>query len=585
MTAHDTISSSSPATSNSDPLHTLLECASQPLLAVDAFGTTLIANRVARQLLRCDPGTHLKSSIPEIWPRVSAVLQYGLPHADVPVRVGDHPFSARIEPVLTDGETTGAVCVFRDDATPREVADKMQAYHDLTRELNAIIDSSSEGLCICDDRGTVLRINRTSARFYNMNASEIVGRSVVDLEKAGLIDRSAAKEVIQSGKVCNLFQQRGARKLMVTAMPVYDGTGALARVVVSERDITEIDELRHELEEEQAMKDRLRLQMLDLQKVSVKGRQLIAKTPCMVKVLSQAIRVSGVNSTVLVLGESGVGKGVIAELIHKNSSRSEKPLIKINCGAIPETLVESELFGYEKGAFTGAQGSKPGYLEMADGGILFLDEIAELPLSSQVKLLRFLEDGEIMRLGGTKPKRVDVRIIAATHRDLQAMVEQGKFRFDLFYRLNVIPIQVPALRDRKDCLLPMIRHYMKQFGEQAKVQKRLSRAATDALLAYGYPGNVRELMNLCERLVVMSEGETIDLPDLPSHLVSRPGPGKAATVEAWPAQMSLDQIMESVERELLVQGVQRHRNQARLAEALGVNQSTVTRKLRRYGIR
>ena len=257
-------------------LHTLLESARQPLMAVDAFGVILVANRAVRQLLQCDAGTHLKTAIAEIWPQVSAILQYGLVHAGVPVQVGAKSFLVSAEPVFTEGETTGAICVFDEHANPHETSAKMEAYHDLTRELNAIIDSSSEGLCICDAKGTVLRINRTSARFYKMNASEVVGRTVMELEEEGLIDRSAAREVIQSGQTCHLLQQRGTHKLMVTGTPVYDSAGVLTRVVVSERDITEIDELRHKLEEEQAIQDRLRLQMLDLHKVNVKGRQLIA---------------------------------------------------------------------------------------------------------------------------------------------------------------------------------------------------------------------------------------------------------------------------------------------------------------------
>lgn len=222
---------------------------------------------------------------------------------------------------------------------------------------------------------------------------------------------------------------------------------------------------------------------------------------------------------------------------------------------------------------------------MADGGILFLDEIAELPLSSQVKLLHFLEDGQIKRLGGTKSTAVDVRIIAATHRDLEGMVREGSFRVDLYYRLNVIPIQVPALRERPECIFPMINHYMDYFCESARLKKRISRDALEILLAYDYPGNVRELKNLCERLVVMSESDVIGVADLPGHLVNRPDLDKEGTSDVWPSQMSLEQIMESVERGVLVRAWRRYENQARLAEGLGVNQSTITRKFRRYGIK
>jgi transcriptional regulator with PAS, ATPase and Fis domain len=321
---------------------------------------------------------------------------------------------------------------------------------------------------------------------------------------------------------------------------------------------------------------------MEMQEEHLESHQLIARSPCMLKALRQALKVSKVESSVLILGESGVGKGLFADVIHKNSGRTGKPLIKINCGAIPESLIESELFGYEKGAFTGAQsGGKPGHLELADGGTLFLDEIAELPLSSQVKLLRFLEDGRVTRLGSTKSRTVDVRILAATNRNLEEMVGQGKFRLDLFYRLKVIPIHVPSVRERKECILPLINHYVGLFAEKNSVKKRLSRAALDALLSYSYPGNVRELMNICERLVVMSETEIIDLQDLPSEMVGRSTESQAPSL-SWPEEMSLQQALDSAEKSLLIRAMSRHGNQCRMAEALGVNQSTIARKMKKH---
>jgi transcriptional regulator with PAS, ATPase and Fis domain len=304
----------------------------------------------------------------------------------------------------------------------------------------------------------------------------------------------------------------------------------------------------------------------------------------MIKALRQATKVASADSSVLILGESGVGKGVIADMIHHNSRRADRPLIKINCGAIPESLIEAELFGYEKGAFTGAStAGKPGQFELAHEGILFLDEVAELPLSAQVKLLRFLEDGRITRLGGTEQRKVDVRVLAATHRDLEEMVERGTFRLDLYYRLNVIPIHVPAVRERRDCLVPLIRHYMDHFSKVNKTQKRLTRAALDALAGYSFPGNVRELMNICERLVVMSETEVVDISDLPAQVAGRTKAGMPEDLD-WPETMSLQQALESVERTLLSRARQRYRSQASIAEALGVNQSTVARKLKRYDL-
>jgi PAS domain S-box-containing protein len=465
-----------------------------------------------------------------------------------------------------------------------EMARQMRAFQDLTRELDAIIDSSSDGLWICDANARVTRINPASERINNIRASEVVGRTMQELLDQGFIDRSAALEALTTGTVVSQLQNREGRKLISTGTPVFDANGAVIRVVVSERDITEIDNLQRELEEQEAIRDQFRSHMLEMRQADLESRRVIARSPAMVKALRQALKVSTVNSSVLILGESGVGKGLIADLIQKNSSRAEKPLIEINCGAIPESLIESELFGYEKGAFTGAHTSgKPGYLELADGGILFLDEIAELPQAAQVKLLRFLENGRVIRLGGTKARHLDVRILAATHRNLEEMVQQGSFRLDLYYRLNVIPIHVPALRERRDCILPLIRHYMDLFGERDSIRKRLTRGASDALLAYQYPGNVRQLMNICERLVVMTETDLIDLKDLPAEIAAGGGvdPGPA---DAWPEEITLQETLDSVERAVLKKALDKHGNQVRMAQALGVNQSTIARKMKKHGL-
>ena len=461
----------------------------------------------------------------------------------------------------------------------------MLNFEALTLELQAIIDSSSDGLFVCDGDANVIRVNPASERIHKRPASEMVGRNMRELIPEGFIDRSAALEACMQKETVSLLQNMpNNRKLISIGTPVFDQAGELIRVVVSERDITEIDTLQRELENQEAIKDQYRHQMLEMQQTELEQRKIIARSPNMIKALRQAMRVATADSSVLILGESGVGKGVIADMIHHNSRRADRPLIKINCGAIPESLVEAELFGYEKGAFTGANtGGKPGQFELANGGILFLDEVAELPLSAQVKLLRFLEDGGITRLGATEERKVDVRVLAATHRDLDDMVEKGTFRLDLYYRLNVIPIHVPAVRERKDCLVPLIRHYIDHFSLINNESRRLSRAAIDALCNYSFPGNVRELMNICERLVVMSETEVIDMVDLPVQVA---GSVKTRLPEEmdWPETVTLQEALETVERNILTKARERYRNQSRIAEVLGVNQSTIARKLKRYGL-
>ena len=464
--------------------------------------------------------------------------------------------------------------------------DKALELEHLTRELDAIIQSSSDGLFVCDGSGRIMHMNPASARINHAPPEKVVGRDYLDAARDGyVILPSAALEAIKKREVVSLLQKnRYGLKLISTLPPVFDDHGKVIRVVVSERDITEIDRLQRELEEQQAIGDQFRHQVLELQQEYLDSQPVIARSPRMIQALTQALKLSEVDSTVLLLGESGVGKGLIADLIHSHSRRSKHLLIKINCGAIPEPLVEAELFGYERGAFTGAVSSKPGHLELADRGTLFLDEIAELPLASQVKLLRFMEDGRVTRLGGTHSRKVDVRIIAATNRDLERQVEAKLFRLDLYYRLSVIPLAIPALRERRECVLPLIRSFIDKFAERSAKSKRLTRAAIDRLVNYPFPGNVRELMNICERLVVMTDTEVIDVSDLPRAVVMGSDEEYSAATINWPDIMSMGQIIESVERAVLIEASRSCRSQQEVAAALDMSQPTVARKLHKYGV-
>ncbi len=547
-------------------------------------GLIRFAGGPAAEALGLEPGRPLGLAAPELTAELAAALRGEPPGDQVAVRRGPLSLLARVSPIRGPRGVGGVFCVLVDGAERDEVLRRMRDGEELAKEQEAIINSMSDGLWVCDGQANVLLINPASARLNSIEPAQVVGRNMKALLEEGVFDRSATLEVLRTGKPVNMLQSRRGRKLVLTGVPVRDDAGVLIRVVVNERDVTEIESLQRDLEEQEAIKERARDEMQEMRIEMVESRRVIAKSPAMQQALRQAIKVSGADSTVLVLGESGVGKGLFADLIHKYSPRAGKPLVKVNCGAIPDSLVEAELFGYEKGAFTGAQlKGKAGYFELAEGGTLFLDEIAELPLSSQVKLLRFLEDHRITRVGATASREVDVRIIAATHRDLQEMVDQGLFRLDLFYRLNVIPLAIPPLRERAECILPMLRHYVEHYSATLGARRRLSRSATDTLLAYRWPGNVRELMNLCERLVVMSDTEVIDAGDLPPNITAVTGAGAVAP-NVLDDETTLDEAIERTERLVLLRARQRHGNQTDMARALGVNQSTIARKLKRYGI-
>ncbi|HOK46085.1 MAG TPA: sigma 54-interacting transcriptional regulator, partial [Bryobacteraceae bacterium] len=293
--------------------------------------------------------------------------------------------------------------------------------------------------------------------------------------------------------------------------------------------------------------------------------------------------VAPTDSTVLIQGETGTGKELLAKAIYHNSRRKNKPFVTINCGAIPKDLLESELFGHVKGSFTGAIANRRGKVEMADGGTLFLDEVGELPLELQVKLLRLLQQGEIEKVGGTKPAVVDVRVIAATHRNLQAMIENGAFREDLYYRLAVIPLEILPLRERVEDIPELVQHlFLNARRRHGKPDLKLPPALLPYFTAYRWPGNVRELENVLERLVVLSVGGEVTVDDLPDFLRRQPPPQEAVVLDLPPHGISL----ENVERELILRALEKFNwNQTQAAEYLDISRRTLIYRMEKHGLR
>ena len=311
--------------------------------------------------------------------------------------------------------------------------------------------------------------------------------------------------------------------------------------------------------------------------------QLIGSTPELSAVINAAKVVAVTDVTVLIQGESGTGKELLAQAIHGSSRRAARTLVTINCAALPESLVESELFGHRRGAFTGASQDYPGRICAADGGTVFLDEIGELPLAVQAKLLRFLESGECQPVGAVSAVRVDVRVLAATNRDLSLMVKQGAFREDLYYRLQVVPLELPPLRVRGADVPRLLQHGISHFTRQyALPAPRFSAAAMRCLRAYAWPGNVRELRNLCERLVILLPGQEVQPDNLPKELRQPP---VAAALTASPAAATAPGSLVEMEKSLLQQALQRYAgNQSRAARSLGLTRDTFLYRLKKYGI-
>ncbi len=295
--------------------------------------------------------------------------------------------------------------------------------------------------------------------------------------------------------------------------------------------------------------------------------------------------VAATNTTILIRGESGTGKELIANAIHYNSARVKRPFVKVNCGVLAESLLESELFGHVRGAFTGAIKDKIGRFEMANSGTLFLDEIGDISLNMQIKLLRVLQEGEFERVGGTETIKVDVRIIAATNKDLEQAMEDKNFRQDLYYRLNVIPVDVPPLRDRKDDIQYLVKHFMDKFNKiYGKSIREVDSAAMELIEAYSYPGNIRELENLIEHILVLDKGDVIKISDLPSYLrVQKNIMGSNTGLPEF--ERGLNTLVEEFERDVVIQALEKNKfNKFQTAKMLNINRSTFMSKLKKYGI-
>ncbi|MDQ0340769.1 PAS domain S-box-containing protein/TyrR family helix-turn-helix protein [Caldalkalibacillus uzonensis] len=457
------------------------------------------------------------------------------------------------------------------------IQDEMMKSTYLTEDLNAIFSSSWDVIFVADAKGTTLRVSSACEKLWGYPAQYFIGKSVYELEEEGLFKPSVTRLVLeQKRQVTQLQETKTGRRLYVTGTPVFNDAGELVRVINTSRDITGETRLKEELNFYREQVERYEKELIKLKR---EQRPFEMRSSVMEKVYDLSLRVAQVNSTVLITGETGVGKSFLARFIHSNSERAKGPFITVNCGSIPENLLESELFGYIEGAFTGAQkGGKPGMVDMAEGGTLFLDEIGELPLGLQVKLLQLVQDKTFIPVGGTKPKQADVRIIAATNRDLKEMVKNKTFREDLYYRLSVIPIHIPPLRERKEDIITLIYTFLNKYNQTYNKSKSISQEVFNYLMEYDWPGNIRELENMIERIIVTTEHDMVTMDDI----ILIAGQSEHKYTQYNTELLTLKEAVEKTEKEILLQALKKYGNTTEMAKALGVNQSTISRKLRKY---
>lgn len=435
-------------------------------------------------------------------------------------------------------------------------------------------ESSYDGIHILDSEGNTLYINEACTRIEGVSKEEAFGKNIRELVDAGVYSESVTLKVLETKKPTTIIQTaKNGNEILATGAPTFNEDGSIDNVIVNSRDITDLNNLKRELSARETELERLRLEQSHFENV-------IAKSTAMKKVLGIALTVSKVDSTVLLTGESGVGKGLLAQFIHDNSSRAKGHFIKIDCSSIPETLIESELFGYEAGAFTGAEKSgKIGLLEMANGGTVFLDEIGEMPLSMQPKLMRAIQDREIVPVGGKEPRKLDVRFVSATNVDLVKMVEEKTFREDLYYRLNVVPIHIPALREREDDILPLIKHMLDKINTRYDLNKELAAEVYNALLGYSWPGNVRQLENIIERMLVSTASDVVYINEIPADMFK----GKDKDKFSFDIEgKSYGTLLAEYDKFIIKEMISREGSIPKAAKKMNVDPTTLRRKLEKY---
>lgn len=455
----------------------------------------------------------------------------------------------------------------------------------------SMLNNLQDGVFITDDKGETLFVNDAFLSLSGLKRCDIVGKTVYYLMSHKIVPNSCCAKVLETKSPSStLNHYYHGKSCLVSGSPVYDSNNQLKMVVSVIRDVSELEQLKQSVEAEKSLALSYRSKLKQLEENN-QSQPLVTKSKSMSDIYDKAFKVANIDSSILILGETGVGKDFLAHYIHKISKRSEEgPFLKINCGAIPEQLLESELFGYEAGAFTGAsRNGKAGLFELANNGTLFLDEIGDMPYSLQVKLLSAIQDKKMYRIGGNKVINFNCRIIAATNADLEELVNQKKFRIDLYYRLNVINVKIPPLRHRKEDIIPLAMKFLSQFNEQYEQSKYFASRTLELFLIYDWPGNIREMKNLVERLVIISDKNCIE-PEvfyeqiLDKSKVNHEDLFIRSLGNGNSGQLTLKQKLEGYEIHIIREAIEKFRTLKEAADYLSIDLSTLVRKKKKYNI-
>lgn len=540
------------------------------IVVIDIDQNIITINQYALRFIGCDRKDVNGKKINEVIPssQLAHVMLSNLKKYGSTLHINNRVGLVNSSPLFINEKIIGAVSVIQD------VSDLI-GMKEINEKFTKILENSQDMICFLDENGIINYLNPAYIKNFSKVSTDIIGKSIFDVSPKGL----RAKVFKEKTLLKDVIHKKNGTNVISTIDPLFID-GEFKGVISTSRPVSLIKELMSKLNKSEQELDYYKNEFLRQLSKNSSFKNIIGSTRTLKDIMYMCQKASETTSTVLIRGESGTGKELIAKAIHNNSNRKNKPFVRVNCASIPENLLESELFGYEKGAFTGAVQSKPGKFAIADTGTIFLDEIGDMPLSMQVKLLRVLQEREIESVGGIAPKNIDVRVIAATNRNLEEMIEEGSFREDLYYRLNVLGINLPPLRERKEDIPELVEHFITKLNKKLnKSILGINQDALNLLIEYSWPGNIRELENIMERAINLCDGDYIDSKYLPSYL-------KPIESTSFALNIDVDHILpfEEYEKQIIEAAMKKYKSFNKAGKALGLTHRTVSLKCKKYNI-
>ncbi len=562
-------------------LQSILDSSVVGMIAIDRESTITVFNEAASRLMDVTKeqalGRHLLAVIPNAG--LVNVLRTGEPEMGRIQVIGQRTVLTNRSPIIHRGVMIGAVSLFQDITEMEKISREFDSTKTIVRTLEEILAGSGEWMVVVDANGVITMMSEGYAKFNGTSVSQALGRHVTEV-----IENTRMHIVAHTG-VAELGEKQtiGGRELIVNRLPLMDAgrvVGSYGRVVF--KDVEQLYELASKLKVLESKVKYYEKELIQLRGARYTLASIIGSGQAISAAKLEALRASRTDSTVFIHGETGTGKELFAHAIHAASQRRSGPFIKLNCAAVPSELLESELFGYEEGAFTGAKrGGKPGKFEMAQGGTLFLDEIGDMPPAMQVKLLRVLQEREVERVGGTLTRPVDIRIIAATGKTLEDLVNDGSFRADLYYRIHVIPIRIPPLRERREDIVEIADSFLARLSnDTGEIKRTISPELQEVLKSYGWPGNVRELQNVLERAAAMTREEALLPEHVPEYLLRAIPKLRAGVAPSTLAHARVEAERKTIVAALAAAGG----NKTRAASILQIHRVKLYEKMKRHGI-